>query len=1355
MNCQQTNNQLKFVLSIFLLLNAYFSFAEYHFKNINTDQGLSSNSVNAIIRDNNGYLWIGTNYGLNRFDGYNMKIFKQETSNPLSLNNNYVNAITQDADDYLWIQTKGGFCLFDVSNESFISEYTSILKQRNIQEKYLNTIICDKKFTAHILESRKAYIYNHIAKKTILVQDNKNGVKYLSGKFDSKHNLWLTDIANNLYKIDSYTGKILEVINQPIPNASNQLIKVFVDRKDNLWLILGDSRLYFYNTKSHYVYDFKQKNPKAAFNAFIIRTVIEDNYGKIWIATDHGGISLVDVKTFEVSNILENEKEDNSLSENTITTLFSDRDGIVWVGTFKQGVDYYHPSFKRFKTLKIPGSRTYNDINCFAEDKNNNLYIGTNGKGLYKYIFSKDIYEYIPYNKDPLQDKTIVSLLCDSKNRVWIGTYLDGLYCIDGNKINHYSESKNSKPILPNNNVWSLLEDKNNRIWIGTLNSGLYYFDEKLNQILPSENNSTNNYRSVECAFKDNKNELFFGTSVGVYSYDANGKFKNIFKFNRSGEKNEEQNFINSITQDKKGYFWVATQSGLAILKKDKYKFIGEDDGLGNKFIYMVLVDSNNNIWASTSSGLFMIKVLDYGNLDNIKTRIISFGKEDGLQDSRFNAKSALITRNNYLVFGGVNGYNLINPKEIKLDKTSSRIILTNLYVDNEIVLPGEKITKRVILTNSLANTSDIILNYNQNSISIGFTALNFVHPEKIKYEYQLKGFDNKWVTIDYKNPTASFNNLSRGDYVFNVRIKAGSGYDDNPVTSLKIQVLPPFWNSWPAYLIYFIIITSLIVFVYRYLVDRATFKLRIEQELKERRHVEEISSMKVKFFTNLSHELRTPVSLIILPVENLISKTTDTALKNSLTMVLRNAKRLLFIVNQLLDFRKLEVGEISYHPVSGNIVSFIKDVTLPFMDISQNKNIQLTVVSNIEELFTTFDPNKLERILFNLLSNAFKYTPGRGKVEVSIIYNQNAELPVKISVKDTGIGIDKEKLPHIFDRFYQADNQGDISNMGTGIGLSITYEFVKLHKGKISVESEPDKGTTFMVELPVDKISEEVPLFGDDINETMPVAEFTGSKSQLIEDVIKKEKTILIVDDNDDFRFYLVENLRRIYNVIEANNGKIAYEKANRFTPDIIVSDVTMPEMDGFELCKLLKNEVNTSHIPVILLTANTLDMDRITGYQMGADEYITKPFNVEVLYARIRNLLTKQLERHQKINDNKETINSEKLQTLDEKLLDKVVKHINENIENPDFSVDELCKHIGMSSVYLNKKISALTGRTTSEYIRAIRLKKAAQYLEKTDMSISEIAYAVGYNSPKYFSKYFKDEFGILPTEFRKNFL
>jgi len=969
------NNSIRFIVIIILTIiisSHQYSKAAYYFKNINTDQGLSSNSVNAILRDKKGYLWVGTNMGLNRFDGYNTQIFKQDVSNPSSLNNNYILSLKQDAGGVLWIITKAGPNRFDYQKETISSDCQPILEERGITDKYLLNTVCGINRTAHFVDGYEVKIYNHTSKTTVKVQKDRHDVYYKNGCFDNQDYLWLLDNACVLYKINSSTGKIIKRFNQLSHLKGTYNNSIFIDKRNNLWITLSSNSLYLFNPKNNKLVDFKKDLKQAPFNSFPIRTVIEDDNNTIWIATDHGGIYLLNPFNFNYKCIWKDENNPFTISENSITALFPDVDGAIWVGTYKQGVDYYHPQNRRFITNKIPGSANNNDINCFTEDNDGNIYIGTNGRGLFKYNTKQNTYTTVNYDNSSNINKTIVSLLFDSKKRLWIGTYMDGLYCYSGGKFTHYTNKANSNPLLPDENVWSLIEDVNHEIWIGTLNVGLYKFDEKENKF-QQLNYDKSKYTTIECTYKDSKNNLLVGSTWGVLILTPNGKFAHHIEFNKNNDGFAERNYINSIAQDKKGYYWVATQSGLAVVDvpTNRYQFI-RDTGIENKSIYMVLVDKQNSIWASTSTGLYKLTVKDYGQLYNIKTNVLRFSEDDGLQDNKFNGKSAFQSQRGNLFFGGINGFNIIDPNSIKPDKTIPNIVLTKLYINNAIVEIGDKISGRVLLENSLSHTKSITLKHDENTVTIAFSALNFLHPEKNNFEYQLKGFDDRWITIDATNPKATYNNLSRGTYTFNVRIKNDESTEQTSYSSLIIKVEPPFWLSWPAFLLYFSIIASIIIFIYKYLVEKATFELRLSKEHQERQHIEEISAMKVKFFTNLSHELRTPVSLIMLPVENMLSKNLDPTIKNNLTMVLRNAKRLLFIVNQLLDFRKLEVGEITYHPLMGDIVGFIKDVTMPFMDIAQNKNIKLTVKSNVEQLFTNFDHNKLERILFNLLSNDF-----------------------------------------------------------------------------------------------------------------------------------------------------------------------------------------------------------------------------------------------------------------------------------------------------------------------------------------------------------------------------------------------
>ncbi len=1317
---------------------------QYYFRNINSNQGLSSNSVNAIYRDSKGFLWIGTNLGLNRYDGYQIKTYKGDPTNPKSIADNYIYSITEDPDSFLWVGTRSGYSVFNSHNECFYNDYSFILKERGIINNKVRQFIQDKSLSAYILENHSVAIYDHEKKQTVQVKTDKEN-EFIVGKIDSKRYLWLLNKQSALFKVNAETGEIIDSSNYLLNKSINNVL-IFIDSRNNIWIAYNDRNLIQYNTVTNQWHEF----PYELFSLFSIRDIVQ-NGTNVCIGTDHGGLYLIDVNSFSIKIINKTDKE-YSLSDNTINSLHSDSDGILWVGTFKYGLDCYHSSFNSFHTYKINESNLLNDINCFAEDSHGNLWIGTNDNGLYKKEKEKNTYIKIHYSPKSYEKGTIVSLFPDSKGRMWIGTFMDGLYCYSNNKFSHYTEEKDKSESI-DNSVWCIEEDTNKNIWVGTLNKGIFRFIDSENRFIKAECTPKQISGTIECIFKKG-NELWFGTSKGIQVLSDSDKQLKQFNFTKIEDKTPEKNFINKIVQDKKGYYWICTQGGLAVLdaKMKYYHFFTAKEGIEQDLIYMAIVDKQNNIWVSTSKGLYRVQVLDYGNLTDIKVRISKYGKDDGLQDNIFNAKAGLLTKDNRVIFGGVNGYNLFNPSEIVREEKVERLLFTDLYINNQQVKVGEDMANRILLNQSLSETKNITLKYHDNNIRIEFSALDLLYPQKYKYEYKLEGVDTDWQSTDGAIPYALYTDLETGKYTLHVKAtdQSGAGYVQN--IGIGINVMPPFWLSWQAYLLYGILITITIFYIIKNIMLRTTLKYKIQQQQLEKKHLEEINAMKINFFTNLSHELRTPVSLIILPIENLLTQEKNWAIKNNLNMVLRNAKRLLFIVNQLLDFRKLEVGEISYNPVIGNLVSFVKDTTAVFSDMSQNKNIKLSFTSNVEELYTQFDPTKMERIIFNLLSNAFKFTPNEGRIIVSVLYNKDEHLPIKIEVSDTGIGIKKEDIPNIFKPFYQVESNGRVANIGTGIGLSVIHDFVRLHEGEISLKSDVGKGSTFTINLPQlqdDRSPKNLP----EIEETVHIEVVKPLSPPAFS---PKENTILIVDDNDDFRFYLVENLRASYNIIEAENGKIGYEKAIKYIPNVIISDVMMPVTDGLELCTLLKAEKKTSQIPIILLTASVSDQHKIEALELGIDSFLTKPFNVEVLKAQIVNLIKRQqTEKSSIIGQFSEDLVSEvELNSLDEKLIKKVIAITNENLSDSSFGIEQLSKEIGISSVYLNKKISALTGKTSSEFVRSIRIKKGAALLTKTQLSISEIAYEVGYTEPKYFSKYFKEEYSILPSEYRKNY-
>lgn len=1317
------------------VLSLFFCFplnAQYSFKNMNSSDGLSSNSINAIYRDKKGFLWIGTNFGLNRYDGYTIKSFFQNPQDTTSLKNNYINAIDEDCEGLLWINTRGGVLVFDPEKECFLHDYQAILRKQGIKEGDMKHVMNKDSLSGYILQDSVVYIYNHAGGRLCRVSFDQKRILY--GAFCDKFYAWLIDDSLTVYKVDTKDGSVRGVYTSPFKCPPYKQACVYVDEGNGLWIILDKKKLLYYDSTRDDWRDFANQD----FVGYPITSIAQVE-NQMCIGTDHGGVYYMDRRDFSVSNVRQNANR-QSLSDNSVTCLHVDSENILWIGTYKHGVDHTHSSFSLFQTYRVSTNRAANDINCFVEDRKGNIWIGTNIDGLYMQA-KNSVPEKINYNGK--KDGTIVCLIFDKKDRLWIGTYLDGLYCYDHGQIKHY---------MPGNcnidySIWNLTVDDNGILWVGTLNRGLLYFDETLSDFVKApcaEELGT----TIEYLFVNDRKQLVVGGSYGFFILTPQGQIQKHVFFNNPDDRISEKNYINYISQDKNGYYWVCTQSGLAIYDKElnNYRFLKKEDGIGQEFVYVALIDRDNNVWVSTSKGLFRVHLNDYQDMADLKINVESFCKENGLQDNIFNKKAGIIAGDaSVMYFGGVNGYNKIYPDKLKKNEVQQNLQFTELFINNKVVEVGNLSNGRVLLEKSLSYCQNLNLKYDENNLLIKFSSLNLLSLQRCKYEYMLEGGDGVWYSLLGEEPYVAYNNLNPGKYKLIIRSVDLSNQNHLNEKELLINITPPFWLTWQAYLLYALIILLAVSYIVRNIVKQATLHLKLQQEQAEKRHIEDLSNMKVSFFTNLSHELRTPVSLIISPIETIIAKDPVSAEKHNLKMVLRNAKRLLFIVNQLLDFRKIEVGELSFNPLYGDVVSFLRDTAASFIDMAYNRNINFSFQSNVKELYLNFDPGKMERILFNLLSNAFKYTSA-GYVKINIDFAEGREKPLLIQVEDSGIGMEQDILNHIFTPFYQAQSQKSLLSLGTGIGLSIVKSFVELHHGEIHVSSTVGEGTTFRLCFAVEGNCEIL---------NLEESEMTILSKHLPITVSPKEKTILIADDNDDLRFYLRDNLVEKYNIIEAENGLVAYEKALRFIPDMIVADIMMPVMTGVELCGKIKNDLRVSHIPVLLLTAATSDEFKIDSYKVGANAYLTKPCNVVVLEARISNLLLKQAEQQVAINKRSESeaVQPAKSASLDEKVLQDVIKITELYMGEADFSICKLSKEVGMSTVYLNKKISALTGKTTSEYVRYLRMKKACLLLSKTQKTISEIAYEVGYSMPKYFSKHFKEEFGSLPSEYRKN--
>ena len=798
---------------------------------------------------------------------------------------------------------------------------------------------------------------------------------------------------------------------------------------------------------------------------------------------------------------------------------------------------------------------------------------------------------------------------------------------------------------------------------------------------------------------------------------------------------------------------WIATREGLNVYDTRRHMFLDlfpVVEAKGN-FIAAITEDQERNMWVSTSRKVIRVTVASDGKGSYLFDSR-AYNSEDGLQNCDFNQRSIKTLHNGIIAIGGLYGVNIFAPDHIRYNKMLPNVMFTGLSLFDEAVKVGQSYGGRVLIEKELNDVENVEFDYKQNIFSVSFASDNYNLPEKTQYMYKLEGFNNDWLTLPVGVHNVTFTNLAPGKYVLRVKAINSDGYVGIKEATLGIVVNPPFWMSWWAYLLYAAGLV-VVLFLARYrMLKREREKFHLQQIENEVAKNEEINNMKFRFFTNVSHELRTPLTLIISPLEGMLKETTDELQSTRLQLMYRNAQRLLHLVNQLLDFRK---GEMSTHQLSlseGDIISYVHSVCNSFLLMADKKHIQFSFFSGIDTFSMAFDADKVGKIVMNLLSNAFKFTPEGGRVTVMIEHVTGTPDTLEIKIADTGIGISDVDKEHIFDRFYQADHKGVEETTGNGIGLSLVRDFVTLHEGEVKVFDNIGTGSVFVIQFPVKHVETQVQL-PEETGMSVGYEEDREMKEEVREETGRKDSPLLlVVDDNEDFRIFMRYSLELQYRVKLAVNGNEAWEMMQEELPDLVISDVMMPQMDGNELCRLIKQDKRTAHIPVILLTARQNTEAKLEGLQTGADDYVTKPFNMTILVLRIRKLI--ELSRYHRVTQGMiDPAPSEIVITsLDEKLIEKAIKYVEDNMSRTELSVEELSRELGMSRVHLYKKLLQITGKTPIEFIRVIRLKRAAQLLRESQLHVSEVAFEVGFNNPKYFSRYFKDEFGVLPSVYQE---
>lgn len=1341
---------------LFLLLHiAYAQQPSYEFSSLNINNGLSNNQVNCIYKDARGFMWFGTMSGLNRYDGYGFKVFRHSQGDSLSLNDDYIDGIYPAPGKRLYIKTRNGDNLYDPVKERFTDAAAWLRKCRlpvfglaRIRQTggawwvaYTDSGLYRLDSSQHAgkiaLKHRKGMEIADINP----LGTQRLGVLYINGDLE------VVDTRSG--KSVAYTNAVARFIDKP-PLG----LRLFVDAQQDIWVYMPgtDFGVAYLSPAKGIVKRLSSKN--GTLNNDIVNSIVQDDQGMIWIGTDHGGINVINKSDFSARFLMNREEDASSVAENAIYALYKDALGIIWCGTYKRGLSYYAENVKKFGLYTHrhaeKESLPYNDVNCFVEDKKGNLWIGTNGGGLMYFdratgAFTR--YQHNPADANSISSNVILTLYIDRHENLWIGYYFGGMDFFSNGKITHYRHDNKNPNSLANKTVWKIYRDQRNNFWVGTLGGGLDRFDPSNNIFYHNHVNLPNSVHSdyISALTEDRNGNLWVGTAYGI---DVLDKAKGIFVHYLNVSHQLSNDNVSSLLLDAAGNMWVGTRDGLNVFdaQAQKFRAFRIADGLPDNNIISILEDNDRHLWVSTSNGLSKISVKQEQGGITIQCR--NYDEQDGLQGKAFNINAALKLRSGELVFGGADGFNIFSHADVQQHKDAPPVVFTSLQLFNKTIGVNEKLHDHVILPAALPEINEITLRHNENDFSIDFAALSFINTDKNRYAYMLEGFNNEWLTTDGKTRRITYTNVPPGDYTLRLKAANEEGAWNEKGVSLQIRIRPPFWKTPLAYVIYTALIFLVLFFSRKMVIRRAHMRFALQQERREAQQLHDMDMMKIKLLTNVSHEFRTPVSLILAPLEELLKNIKDTDNRQKLRLMRSNAKRLLNLVNQLMDFRKMEMKELKQEPTRGDVAGFVKELAQSFTDLAERKQVAFSYQSDCHQLYTYFDHDKLERILFNLLSNAFKFTPRDGAVTVNMRVTQtDGKALMEIKVEDTGIGIPKERQEKIFERFFQSESPGTMVSQGSGIGLAITREFVKLANGSVTVESEEDKGSCFTVTLPFEVSEapgEEPPAPEIHLPQPLAVAETTEADRQ--ED--RNKKTVLLVEDNDDFRFYLKENLKAFYEIIEAADGKAGWQKALSAHPDLVVSDINMPQMDGMDLCRKIKNDNRTRHIPVILLTAMAGEQEQLLGLEAGAVDYMVKPFNFEIMLSRVRNILSRQTP--VKLVIGQPSANTEQGPSPDEKFLQRALEIVEKQLSNPDFSVEELSRELCMNRVSVYRRIFSVTGQTPVEFIRAVRLRKAAQLLARTEMNVTEVAYEVGFNNPKYFAKYFKIAYKMLPSAY-----
>lgn len=1318
------------------------------FSSISLNEGLSQSTVFSIAQDNTGNMWFATYDGVNKYNGYHFTAYQHDANNPHSIASDIARVVVTDSKGRVWIGTHTGLSYYNEEKDIFQNYFYTT----NGIKAQVNGI-AEIDSTRLLVSTNEKLLIFDIAAGTFSEDEANAPVSRLKASTISRQGDHIyIGTASGLYTYSIPAGELKLFVRSP---ENRKIQSVLIQSPTRLWVGTEGSGLYLFNPKTGAVKNYRhQPGNTQSISSNYIRSLALDSQNRLWIGT-FNDLNIYHEASDSFVSYSSDPLVQGSLSQNSVRSIFMDSQGGMWLGTFFGGLNYYHPLKNRFMNIRrIPYRNSLSDnvVSCMVEDRSGELWIGTNDEGVNHYnpvsghFVHYTLKEHKPGSISSNNIKTIFP--DDDEGKVYIGAHAGGLSILHRatKRIEHLTTQNSS---IPNDDVYAIIPGRSpHTLWIGTL-STLARMDTRTRSftVVNREKNGTPlPGQRITTLFRDSKQRLWIGGEEGlrVYAEEADGMLTNARLIQQ--EEALANAFVHCVYEAPNGIFWIGTRGGVYSYNERNGEITHYTtlDGLPNNVIYGILSDSFGHLWMSTNKGLSCL---------NPATKSFrNFTQADGIQSNQFNAYAYCRTSTGQMYFGGINGITTFQPETLIDNPYAPPVVLTELRLFNRPVRPDDNTG---ILVQHISRTRSITLKAQQSAFTLEFVVPNYISGRHNTFAYRLEGYEKEWYYLTEQH-AVSYSNLPHGKYLFQVKAANSDGKWHEHPTTLEIIVLPIWYKTWWARTLFVLAAVAFVAFVFRFFLLRKTMENKLAMERMDKEHQEEINQMKMRFFINISHELRTPLTLILAPLQEVINRINDRWTRNQLDYIRRNANRLLYLVNQLMDYRRAELGVFELHACKGDAHQLIKENFLFYDKLAQQKKIQYHLHSEVEGKELLFDVNYLELIANNLFSNAFKYT-GEGKsITVSLREEDNF---LVLEVKDTGIGIPIDKQAKIFERFYQVERD----HAGSGIGLSLVQRLVELHHGHIELESRENEGSTFSVYLPQDEsLYAANELMGED--EEAEVRSYsTNPKDMYFIDTDNEEKlpntsvgskkrgTILIVEDNREIRHYLREGLSELFNILEAGNGEEALALLEEHETDVVLTDVMMPVMDGIKLCKHIKQNIRTSHIPVIMLSAKNTVKSQLEGLQMGADDYIAKPFTLSVVTTKIQNLMRTRyhmLERYaqsHEVEPEKITFNA-----MDEAILKRAVLIVEKHMDNISFSADDFAREMGMSRSNLHLKLKAITGESTIDFIRKIRFNEACRLLQDGRYTVAEVSSMVGFNTPSYFATSFKKYFGCLPTEY-----